>query len=264
MKYLSIILVLLLLACGGGGDGSSNGSSAETHERLASTSSLNPNCANLSGAGAVYFDLESGFLVKLSFTPLLANTGGIIQAGDGSIWSFPGGYSAQVLASFGVTISRNDSQVFFKHSTGEQLARTVDLLQTFNAQLNAALATFSLSGITPTFICGRDVTDSVGPLPRRLISGYYEAGNHTFIIKIDVIDTGTFFSLATKVAVAPTQEFSQTAGNVFLPMVWEQFPGGSGPQPECKDGINNDNDLLIDFPNDPECKTPEDDDEMIL
>ncbi len=261
MKYIAIILSALIVSCSGGDDGDGGGGSGNggtNVDRLAGTASQNPNCATLTGATAVYFDLESGFLVNLPFLPLLESVGSTLPGGDASFWSLPPGYAGQTLER-GVTIQRDDGEVFFKHTSGEQVF--VDAVTAFDNQLSAAFATFQLSPDAATLICGLDIPFSVGPLPGRLISGLYEAGQRTFIIKIQVIDATGVLSLNTKVAAGPTQEFDQLAGNVFLPMVWAQFPGGSGPQPQCNDGMDNDGDLEVDFPFDPECTTPDDDDE---
>ena len=98
------------------------------------------------------------------------------------------------------------------------------------------MQTFGFGVGDATFVCGRDVTDTSGPLPKRLISGYYVTASHTFIIAIRMIDAGILVSLATRVAAGPTNEYPSLAGNVFLPMVWAQFPGGGGLLPQCNDG----------------------------
>jgi len=41
-------------------------------------------------------------------------------------------------------------------------------------------------------------------------------------------------------------------------------PPGPPPPPECFDGLDNDGDGFIDFPDDPECISPTDNDEMRL
>ena len=250
-------LSMACIACGDDG-GDSQGQGATNAERLVDSTSASPNCASLRGATAVYFDFESGFPVNLPFVPLLQSTAGVITGGDGSLWSFPPGYLAQAIPR-GVTIQREDGQVFFKHTTGERLL--TDPATAFGNQLQAALATFGLGDVMPTLICAVDRPFSVGPLPGRLIVGLYEAGSQTLLVKIQVIDATGLLSLNTKVAAGPTEEFDALAGNVFLPMVWAQFPGGSGPQPQCSDGMDNDGDLLIDFGIDPGCDSREDDDE---
>ena len=146
-------------------------------------------------------------------------------------------------------------------SNRPERALVTDIATAFDDQLAAALATFQLAPADATLVCGLDREFFVGPLPGRLVIGFYDAGGFRFIVKVQAIDATTVVSLSTRVAVAPTAEFDQIAGNVFLPMVWAQFPGGSGPQPRCSDGVDNDGDLLIDFPDDPECTSAEDDDE---
>ena len=251
------VSVLALVGCGGGsGDG--GGGSGGTADALAETSSLNPNCAGLSGATAVYFDFESGFLIDLPFTPLLEATGGLITGGDLSLWRFPPGYTGQALAS-GVIVQRGDGQVFFKHATNEPLL--TDPASAFDAQLATALATFQLRPDTARLVCGRDTPFFRGPLPARLLSGWYEAGSFTLLVAIQAIDATGVRVVSSRVAIGPTAEFDRLAGEVFLPMVWEQFPGGSGPRPQCADDVDNDGDGAIDFPGDPQCQSADDDDE---
>jgi len=259
-----ILAVALALAASCGddaamGDGAGDGGGASNADRLSDSASQNPDCASLSGATAVYFDLESGFLVQLPFVPLLESVGGTVAGGDASFWTFPPGYSGQMIER-GATISRDDGEVFFKQSSGEDLFLTT-IVAEFDDQLNTALATFQLASADATRVCGLERNFFVGPLPGRLLIGLYDAERFRFIVKVQVIDASGILSLSTRVAVAPIAEFDQVAGNVFLPMVWAQFPGGSGPQPQCSDGIDNDGDLRIDFLDDPECTSDEDDDE---
>ncbi len=256
MRLGAHVAFALLVACGSDQSGTQRGE-ATNAERLTGTASSDPNCS-LTGATAVYFDLEAGFLVRLSFLPLLESTGGTVPGGDASFWAFPPGYSGQTIPN-GALIQRDDGRVFFKHTTNEPLL--TDPQTAFNNQLAAALATFELDGVTPTLVCNIDRPFFVGPLPGRLIGGLYEAGDITLIVTIRAIDATGVLSVGTKVAAGPTEEFDAIAGNVFLPMVWAQFPGGSGPQPQCDDQMDNDGDLRTDFPNDPGCDSPEDDDE---
>ena len=192
--------------------------------RLSGSASQNLDCGSLTGATAVYFDLESGFLVQLPFRALARRCRGTVAGGDASFWTFPPGYSGQMIEQ-GATISRNDGQVFFKQSSGESLV--TDIATAFDDQLAAALATFQLAPADATLVCGLDREFFVGPLPGRLVIGFYDAGGFRFIVKVQAIDATTVVSLSTRVAVAPTAEFDQIAGNVFLPMVWAQFPGGN-------------------------------------
>jgi hypothetical protein len=74
----------------------------------------------------------------------------------------------------------------------------------------------------------------------------------------------SFQNISRRVAVAPTPEFEQLAAKVFMPMYWQQFPGGGG-QPECNDGADNDGDRKYDFgpgrvnpPPDPQCTSLDD------
>lgn len=270
MRRRWILIILLAAACGDAGtdNGGSGGVGGQptpgtgtNAERLEGTPSQNLDCASLSGATAVYFDLESGFLVNLPFVPLLQATGGTAVGGDNSDWSFPPGYSGQTIQR-GVTIQRNDGAVIFEHTTGTQI--TTDAVTAFTSVLQSVLTSLQLQPADAALICGVDIAFLVGPLPGRLISSIYDAGDRRMIVKVEVIDATTLQSLNTKVAIAPREEFDDVAGNVFLPMVWAQFPGGQGPLPRCNDGEDNDGDLLVDFPLDPECTSAEDNDESVL
>jgi hypothetical protein len=63
-----------------------------------------------------------------------------------------------------------------------------------------------------------------------------------------------------QLVVAPTTEYDAAAVGVFFPLTGQLTPGG-GSSPECSDGVDNDGDGLVDFPDDPSCSSPDDDSE---
>lgn len=66
-------------------------------------------------------------------------------------------------------------------------------------------------------------------------------------------DTSVYYSL------------SRELGQVNLYLDWvEVGPAPPPPQPECSDGVDNDGDLLVDYPEDPNCASPTDDAERFL
>ena len=105
LLYSVMVVALLAAGCGdgasmgnGGGSGSGGGAGGTSNaDWLSGSASQNLDCGSLTGATAVYFDLESGFLVQLPFVPLLEGAGGNGGGGDASFWTFPPGYSGQMI-----------------------------------------------------------------------------------------------------------------------------------------------------------------------
>ena len=225
---------------------------------VSAQTSVAPECANrLSGPRAVLFDFLSGYPVLIPFPVLLQSFGGSIFAGDGTTWAYPQGWQGFVLPRKGAVIFRQDNQAFYKHASEViQLGTTID--QLFQAQVGRILATFNLDGNSVQRICSSDLSGAAGPLPRRLVSRYYDAGAYTFFITFQFIDAGSLQSVITKVAVGLTQEYDQLSTMAFIPMEWVQFPGGNGIQPECNDGKDNDQDTAADHPADQQCSDPQD------
>lgn len=59
-----------------------------------------------------------------------------------------------------------------------------------------------------------------------------------------------------QLVAAPTAEYDAAAAGVFFPLTGQLTPGG-GSSPECSDGADNDGDGKVDYPDDPDCGSPD-------
>ena len=86
-------------------------------------------------------------------------------------------------------------------------------------------------------------------------------GDFTIFARAQVINVsgvGAFYNGYT--SIAPTAESEELINDIFVPMITQLYGGGSDPA-ECGDGLDNDGDGSADFPVDPQCTSPSDDDE---
>lgn len=276
MKFLKLIvgvyMGVIVAACGGGGSSSSNG------DLSSATTSL---CNDLSGLEAIYWGFINGELradlPSTAFTiPFNINTTqpsytnsnpyGLLlgfsvpagwtasDAGDTSGFAFP-------TAVVGANLFRDDNEALWRYIPSAQIGQAGYTSQgILDAEINTTLNALGNPAST-TEQCAFNFQQPGILGPESFAGKIVRAGNYTIMAKAHVLEiTGTAVYYDSFLSYALTAENTTLINNIFIPMITQLYGGGSDPA-QCEDGDDNDNDNLTDYPADPQCNSPSDDNE---
>ena len=263
---LVVTMLVALAACGGGGGGNGSGSISSARSQL---------CDDISGLEAVYWDFINGvprgdlpataftipFPIQGSYThsrsPLL---GFLVPVGwsvsdspDQSGYAIPG-------TEVGAVLVRDDNNAVWRYMLSAEIAGDFTAERILNADIGTAL---NLLGAPPntTVQCPLNV-QLIGILgPESTAARVVRAGDYTIMARVHVkIVQGVSSYYDSYLSLARTAENPALINDIFVPMITQLYGGGSDPA-ACEDGEDNDGDGATDFPNDPQCSSPSDDNE---
>ena len=258
----ALLLVGFLAACGSGGSG------AGTQDPLARfAGARTESCATISGLTALYWDYMNGN-IRVDYPETIRqvpfNIGGWVINPVQPLYSlvYPVGWTGQVLVDPGIQqtglhVYREDG-----HALWHRRNETVLGVFASGVVADAVVQEFHdvmAPGSALEVVCGADSApgDSVFGMSARVVSfGGYTAN---VSVQTSYLTGGTTSFI--QVALAPTNEYDGYLYLVAFPLSAQMGLGGGSSEPECNDGIDNDGDGRVDYPDDPQCSSPLDDSE---
>lgn len=253
-----LTVVTLLAACGAGGTGPNT-------DRFANART--DSCGSISGLAALYWDYMNG-VIRADYPETIRqvpfNIGGAVTNPVQPLYSllYPAGWTANVIVNpslqqTGLHVFRQDGHALW-HRRNETVAGTFSSAQVVQSVVNSFHADMS-PGSAINIVCSADSTP--GALALDMSARIVRFGNYTANITAQTAYLGGLTTAFVQVALAPTSDFGGVAYNVFFPLTAQMGPGGGSGTPECNDGIDNDGDGRVDYPDDPQCSSPLDDSE---
>jgi hypothetical protein len=264
--WIGAALVLVVSACGGD-EGPQLSSSA--------TSEL---CADVRGLEAVYWDFINGvprgdlpstaftipFDVDFAQSPYSNSVSLLLGFVVPQGWNVSDGVDVSGFAVPGTVAAadliRADQRAVWRYMFNAQVTGDFTSARILDSEI--AAATGFIGNPSPTnVVC--EINDQQNGILGLVSTAaqLLRVGDFTIFIRAQVINVsgvGSFYNGYT--SVAPTAESEQLINDIFVPMITQLYGGGSDP-PECADGADNDGDGSTDFPEDPQCTSPSDDDE---
>lgn len=257
-------LLLFLVGCGSAQGPGGGGGGPKRFEGAVSQS-----CAQVTGMRALYWDFMLGAM-RTDYPEtyrLLPYVGSPFTHQAQPLYSFmfPPGWSAFALTDpslqlMGANVVRADGQAVWRRlnltASGNIGAELV-----IGNELDQMTTNLGLSGQFQV-LCALPVQVEPGT-GSEASAVLVDADGFTAMIQTQVYRSavpGTSV-VFIQMAVAPQAQFDEAAYNVFFPLSGQMLPGGGSGEPECNDGVDNDGDGKIDYPDDPGCSSPEDDSE---
>lgn len=253
-----VAVAFLVVACSAGGQdqGLSRFGGARTDS-----------CANITGLKALYWDYLIG-TVRVDYPETIRsipfNIGGHVINPVQPLYGlvYPQGWAANPIVEpsiqgMGLHVFRADG-----HALWHRRNETV-----FGQVSSAAAADFTVDafhrdmapGTARNVICSADSVP--GQLALDLSSRVVTFGDYTAHVSTHTRDLGGATIVFVQVALAPTAQYDDFLYFVAFPLTAQMSLGGGSTPPECNDGIDNDGDGLVDYPDDPDCSSPLDDSE---
>jgi len=151
----------------------------------------------------------------------------------------------------GVNVIRQDGQAVWRrvNLVLEQSLTAKDVLDTEVSQILAHIG--NPQNVTESCFFNAPDGSSASILLR---AGDFVANANAQVFRMPGLFGGTTSMLFAQVVVAPATEYDQVAIDVFFPLTGQLMARG-GSSPECSDGIDNDGDNKIDFPEDKGCSS---------
>jgi hypothetical protein len=263
----AVVLAVVLTACGsaGGNGGGSGGGIPDPTDFAGATSQT---CAGVTGVPALYWDYMAGAIrfdypETYRFVPYVGTP---FTHPQQPLYSFmvPPGWNAVLLADAGLQLTGANVVRGDGNAVWRRLNFTLGGIVGVNAIVAEELNTMAANlGATGPFEvrCSGNATDPGTGIESagRLV----EVGGFTANLTVQAFPSnllGGNTTVFVQLVVAPTTEYDAAAVGVFFPLTGQLTPGG-GSSPECSDGVDNDGDGLVDFPDDPSCSSPDDDSE---
>lgn len=262
LKFVtSVALLALLASCISGAPQAPGGSPISPNPFQDARSE---SCATTRGAEALYWDYMNGLarldypqtILTIPYSPGLPFTHPVQP-----LYSFvyPSTWRTEMLTDnasqlTGVNVLSPDAQAVWRRLNYTVVGEAVSARRALEVEAQGMLAHIGNPQNVETvcFIMLPDQTRAAAII---------RAGNFTANVSIQVFVSALGNSPVTvilaQVALAPTSEYALTAVNVFFPLTSQLTPRG-GTDPECSDGVDNDGDGRVDFPNDPGCSSPDD------
>ena len=264
--WIGAALGLLVSACGDDGG------------QQPSASASSQICAEVSGLEAVYWDFINGvprgdlpstaFMIPFEIDPAqspYSNSTSLLlgfivpqgwTASDGadvSGFAIPGTVAAADLIRAG-------DQAVWRYMFNAQLTGGFTSAGILDSEI-AAATTFLGNPSPTTTVCEINVQQNGILGPVSVAARLLRVGEFTIFSRAQVtIVSGVGAYLNGFTSVAPTAESERLINDIFVPMITQLFGGGSDPA-ACADDNDNDGDGSVDFPADPQCTSPSDDDE---
>lgn len=258
----ALVLAVFMAACGSGGSGTGT---QDPLARFAGTRT--ESCATISGLTALYWDYMNG-IIRVDYPETIRqvpfNIGGWVINPVQPLYSlvYPEGWTGQFLVDPG--IQQTGLHVFRQdgHALWHRRNETFPGLFASGAVADAVVQEFQTvmaPGSALEVVCGADTVsgDSLFGASARVVAfGGYTAN---VSVQTSYLTGGTTSFI--QVALAPTNEYDAYLYFVAFPLSAQMGLGGGSSEPECNDGIDNDGDGRVDYPDDPQCSSPLDDSE---
>lgn len=225
-------------------------------------------CADVSGVRALYWDFLNGTIrtdypETYRFIPYVG-TPFIHPAQPLYSFTYPPGWQAFALSDpalqlMGANVVRADGQAVWRR-LNLTLTGTVSAGTVVGIELDTMAANLGLSG-SAQVRCS--VPAQVDPSTGFEIAAVLvDWDGFTGTVHVQAFPSGGLTVAFIQMTVAPTDQYDETALNVFFPLSGQMLPGGGSGPADCSDGQDNDGDGKVDYPNDPGCSSPDDDSEV--
>lgn len=268
-KVLTFLILGLLVSCGTNLASPVPGPSSELQPTFPSASANATSflCDNTQGIEALYWDFSNGLArgdYPLTSHMIPTPVGGHYQHPNHPLFNFtfpsrwqPFTLSDALGRTMGANLVRQDQRAVWRW-VQTQIPYAVSARWVLNAELNQMLGILGIRQPVE-IVCFRDINQ--GAVAALIRAGEYTANINVQITRIPLAGGMEFVSLGIQLVAAPTAEYNAVTNNVFFPVTGQLKVAGGTTNPECSDGEDNDGDGKRDFGNDPDCTSPEDDNE---
>lgn len=257
---VALVLTALMVACGAAGTGQQDPLARFNGARSGS-------CASVTGLAALYWDYMNG-LPRVDYPETIRQVpfdiGGWVTNPVQPLYSlvYPAGWTGQYLVDPGIQqtglhVFRQDGHALW-HRRNETMAGTFAASVVANAVVQE-FYNLMAPGAALEVVCSLD--SAPGQLQFDRSSRIVSLGGYVANVSVQTAYLAGGTTSFIQVALAPDNEYGGFLYFVAFPLTAQMGPGGGGTEPECNDGIDNDGDGLIDYPNDPQCSSPLDDSE---
>ena len=252
----ALVLAVLMVACGAGGTGQQDPLARFNGARTGS-------CASVSGLTALYWDYMNG-LIRADYPETIRQVpfdiGGWVTNPVQPLYSlvYPTGWTGQFLVDPG--IQQTGLHVFRQDGHALWHRRNETMAGTFASSVVAEAVVQEFRNVMAPG-AALEVVCSLDSLQFDRSSRVVSFGGYVANVSVQTAYSAGFTTSFIQVALAPDNEYGGFLYFVAFPLTAQMGLGGGGSEPECNDGIDNDGDGLIDYPNDPQCSSPLDDSE---
>ena len=224
-------------------------------------------CATVSGLTALYWDYMNG-VIRADYPETIRQVpfdiGGWVTNPVQPLYSlvYPTGWTGQFLVDPG--IQQTGLHVFRQdgHALWHRRNETFPGVFPSGVVADSVVQEFHnlmAPGSAIDVICSAD--SAPGQFQLDLSSRVVAFGDYTANISVQTAYLTGGTTSFIQVALAPANEYDSYLYFVAFPLSAQMGLGGGSSEPECNDGIDNDGDGLVDYPDDPQCSSPLDDSE---
>ena len=225
-------------------------------------------CTTISGLEALYWDyalavVRVGYPETIRFLPYAPGIPFIHPQQPLYSFMYPPGWQAFELTDApsrltGVNVIRQDNQAIWRY-LNFSVPGQVTAGNALDEETKGMLSFIGNPQAVET-VCMVESSDRTRAAAL-IRAGNFTANVNTTVQVVPFLD-GFISNIVVQVGVAPTDQYAETAFNVFFPLLGQLTPGGSSNDPQCSDGIDNDGDTLIDYPEDKGCTSRDGDSEQ--
>ncbi|MEZ5008435.1 MAG: hypothetical protein R2753_09845 [Chitinophagales bacterium] len=218
-------------------------------------------CSNVTGSEAIYWDLENGIArtdLPGGIPPQVDNIGGTFSHQDFPLlgFNYPVGWTPEQLrgnGTVGVNLMRTSGGQGIWRYVGYSVGNSATARQVRDAEINAFMSFFGL-GTSYDMVCSNaNISTVASGINISVDNIMLRAGGMTGVVIVSV----TFGSSIpipqanVKVAVAPTNEFSDQIWDTFLAVEWQLLFGNPDTLYDGDSDNDGTPDIYDNFPNDP-------------
>lgn len=258
--FVLVGLTALLVACGSTGTGQEQNPNRFNGARSDS-------CGSVSGLTALYWDYMNG-VIRADYPETIRqipfNIGGSVTNPVQPLYSlvYPAGWVGQYLVDAsiqqtGLHVYRQDGHALW-HRRNETLPGqfpSAAVAQSVVQEFHNLMA----PGSQLQVLCSAD--SAPGQLAFDVSSRVVRFGNYLANVSAQTFYSPVGTTSFIQVALAPENEYDEYLYFVAFPLSAQMGLGGGSSEPECNDGLDNDGDGKVDYPDDAQCGSPLDDSE---